>query len=427
MTRLRIIEKVDSNGVGRPSAQPFGAIEEGLINVLASASESAAVDAVDSALMQAVAHRASDVHFEPWQDSLALRYRIDGLLHDVAQAPRAQHARIVARLKILAKLVVYQRDTPQDGRIEPEATPCGRGMRVSTYPTVYGEKVVVRLLDCEGAPFTLDSLGLSGALVTTLRGLLDRPQGTLLLTGPSSSGKTTTIYAILRELLSLRAPAPHIATIEDPVEYRIGRVAQTEVNPHAGFTFEAALRSLLRQDPEVIMIGEIRDAETARTAIQAGLTGHLVISTIHSGTAAGVFTRLLDMGIEPFLVASSVTGVLAQRLVRLVCPDCAAEDRPEETYLARYGLAGQDGKYRRGRGCEACQGIGYFGRTAIGELLHVDETVSDMVLARSKTSAIHEAAVCGGMTTLLEDGAARVGLGETTLEELRRVIPPAME
>lgn len=216
------------------------------------------------------------------------------------------------------------------GGIEPDATTYQRGIGVSTFPTVHGEKVVVRLLDTEGSPYTLDMLGLRPLLVGTLRKLLLRPQGTLLLTGPSSSGKTTTIYAILRELLSLREPAPHIATIEDPVEYRLGRVAQTEIKPHAGLTFETALRSLLRRaDPEVIMIGEIRDAETARTAIQAGLTGHLVISTIHSGTAAGVFTRLLDMGIEPFLVASSVTGVLAQRLVRLTCPQCATTDHTE--------------------------------------------------------------------------------------------------
>ncbi|MBX7255185.1 MAG: GspE/PulE family protein [Candidatus Hydrogenedentes bacterium] len=427
MVRLRVIDEPNHGKVGPVEVWPFASIEERLVNVLASSSESAAVDAVDCALMQAVAHRASDVHFEPWQECLALRYRIDGILHDVAQVPRAQHSRIVARLKILAQLVIYQRDMPQDGRIEPESTPCRKGMRVSTYPTVHGEKVVVRLLDSRDVPFTLDTLGLRPALLGTLRRLLASPQGTILLTGPSSSGKTTTIYAILRELLALREPSPHIATIEDPVEYRLGRVAQTEVNPHAGFTFEAALRSLLRQDPEVIMIGEIRDAETARTAIQAGLTGHLVISTIHSGTAAGVFTRLLDMGIEPFLVASSVTGVLAQRLVRLVCPHCAAQDNPEGSQLAPYGLLVREGEYRQGRGCDACQGIGYRGRTAVGELLHVNGEISDLVLARSRTSVLHEAAIANGMVTLAQDGAARVRAGETTLEELRRVIPPAME
>ncbi len=425
MTRLRIVEG-ECDGQ-HPDAMAFAAIEETLVNTLASLSESAAVDAVDAALVQAVAHQASDVHFEPWQDCLALRFRIDGILHDVARLPRAQQMRIVARLKILAQLVIYQRDMPQDGRIEPDATTCRRGMRVSTFPTVHGEKVVVRLLDTEGSPYTLDMLGLRPLLVGTLRKLLLRPQGTLLLTGPSSSGKTTTIYAILRELLSLREPAPHIATIEDPVEYRLGRVAQTEIKPHAGLTFETALRSLLRQDPEVIMIGEIRDAETARTAIQAGLTGHLIISTIHSGTAAGVFTRLLDMGIEPFLVASSVTGVLAQRLVRLTCPQCATTDHPEETLLAHYGLTGRDGDYRRGRGCEACQEIGYRGRTAIGELLQVNEEISELILGRSRTSALQEAAVRNGMNTLLQDAATRVRAGDTTLEELRRVIPPAME
>lgn len=380
-------------------------------------------DAVDAAMRQAVYHRASDLHFEPWNDCLSLRYRIDGILHEVARLPKAYQDKIIARIKILAKLVVYQKDAPQDGRIDADDARGGREMRVSTFPTVYGEKTVVRIFDSSRNMFVLDSLGFRPEVVVDLRELVFRPQGTVLLTGPSSSGKTTTIYALLRELVGSRERAPHIVTIEDPVECRLGEISQTQVNPHAGFAFENALRSVLRQDPEVIMVGEIRDAETARTAIQAGLTGHLVISTIHSGTATGVFTRLLDMGIEPFLIASSVTGVLAQRLVRVNCSRCSAEYQPEPSLLARFGVGGEETTFRRGTGCDECEGIGYRGRTAIGELLVVNEEVTDLVLSRSRTKALHEAAVRSGMVTLAGDGVGRARHGVTAFEELRRVVP----
>jgi type II secretory ATPase GspE/PulE/Tfp pilus assembly ATPase PilB-like protein len=266
-------------------------------------------------------------------------------------------------------------------------------------------------------------------VVGGLRDVLSRPQGTLLLTGPSSSGKTTTIYALLREVAESRKPPPHIVTVEDPVEYRLGHISQTEVRPHAGFTFEAALRALLRQDPEVIMLGEIRDAETARTAIQAGLTGHLVISTIHSGTAAGVFTRLLDMGVEPFLVASSLTGVLAQRLLRVTCPHCRTEYAPDGVVLERFGLNENDGPFVRGAGCEQCEGLGYRGRTAIGEMLAMTQPLSDLILERSRTSVLEEAARHPGegrtpMRTLVEKAVARVRQGTTTIEEVARVLAP---
>jgi type II secretory ATPase GspE/PulE/Tfp pilus assembly ATPase PilB-like protein len=408
---------------------PLRSLDQALNQRLAVADESAAVDAIDFVLAQATHHQASDVHFEPWEDCLAVRLRIDGILHEVARLPKPAHAQMIARIKILARVVTYQRDVPQDGRIEPDATSCGKGMRVSTFPTVYGEKAVIRILDARTDRYTLDALGFQPEVAAALRRIIVQPQGTLLLTGPSSSGKTTTIYALLRDLLTAArrgGPAPHIVTIEDPVEYRLGHVAQTEVNPHIGLTFENALRSLLRQDPEVVMLGEIRDAETAHTAIQAGLTGHLVISTIHSGTAAGVFTRLLDMGIEPFLIASSVTGVLAQRLVRVVCPACAQPATPETALLDAYGLAREDGPFRQGRGCDACQGIGYSGRTALGELLMMNEAIADLILSRARTSVLHEAAVNGGMAPLADDGVLRARQGVTTLDELRRVLPPAV-
>jgi type II secretory ATPase GspE/PulE/Tfp pilus assembly ATPase PilB-like protein len=321
-------------------------------------------------------------------------------------------------------MVVYQKEVPQDGRIDASEERCGQEMRVSTFPTVYGEKTVIRLLGSHGDFLELDALGFQEEAVGGLRDLVFRPQGTLLLTGPSSSGKTTTIYALLHEIMERRQPAPHIVTIEDPVEYRLGKISQTEINPHAGFTFESALRSMLRQDPEVIMVGEIRDAETARTAIQAGLTGHLVISTIHSGTAAGVFTRLLDMGIEPFLIASSVTGVLAQRLVRVNCSHCTSEYEPEEALSVRFGLGDKGVRFQHGTGCDECQGIGYLNRTAIGELLLVNEEIADLVLERSRTRPLHEAAIRNRMVTLAGDGVLKVRKGITTLEEMRRVLPP---
>jgi len=402
---------------------PFAGLEAELAGLLGGGAEGA-IDMVDAALGHAVRLRASDLHLEPWEDCVALRYRIDGILHEAAQLPREHLRQITGRIKVLARMITYEKDVPQDGRIDPERTPCHKAMRVSTFPTVYGEKTVIRVLDADPGLFAVEALGFRPEVVEALRGLIARPQGTLLLTGPASSGKTTTIYALLKEILGARAPSAHVVTIEDPVEYRLGRVSQTEVNPHAGFTFEAALRAVLRQDPEVIVLGEIRDPETAQVAIQAGLTGHLVISTIHSGAAAGVFTRLLDMGVEPFLVASSVTGVLAQRLVRRNCPECTAPDTPEPELCASYGLAGDGAAFQRGAGCEACQGIGHLGRTAMGELLSVDDTIADLVLSRARTQAIHEAALRDGMVPLAADAVQRVREGVTTLEEVKRVLPP---
>lgn len=419
MPNLRVIDRRDDSGQG------FTAIERALTDMLGSPDETGAVDAVDAALTSAVELRATDVYFEPWDDCTAVRFRIDGILHDVAKLPKTHHARIVARIKIVARMVTYHKDTPQDGRIDAEATRCGRVIRVSAFPTVNGERLVLRIMDGAGALSELDALGFDAALVRDLRALVERPHGAIFLTGPSSSGKTTTIYALLHEILARRSPAPHVVTIEDPVERRIPRVSQTEIAPHHGLTFGSALRSLLRQDPEVIMVGEVRDAETAQTAIQAGLTGHLVVSTIHSGTAAGVFARLLDMGVEPYLATSSVTGVLAQRLVRVTCPRCAEPYTPDAGLVAAYGLADFDRPFTRGRGCEACQGIGYKGRTAIGELLCVDGPFSERVLTRARTGELHEAALASGMRPLVAAAAHYVRDGVTTLDELKRVLPPA--
>lgn len=380
-------------------------------------------DAVDIMISQAAYHNASDVHLEPWSEYLSLRYRLDGILQDIALVPRIYQAKIIARIKVLSELVVYRKDVPQDGRIDAEKTSCGRPMRVSTVPTIKGESTVIRLLGDLQELLTLDALGFQPHVVDALRENIIRSQGTLLLTGPSSSGKTTTIYAILREMMVLQKSTTNIVTIEDPVEYSMDKISQIQVNPHVEFTFANALRSILRQDPEVIMVGEIRDLETAKMAVQSGLTGHYVISTIHSGTAAGVFTRLLDMGIEPFLVASSVTGVLAQRLVRLNCPDCTEAYSPERIILERFGRSDDTQRYFRGRGCERCQGIGYRSRAAIGELLVVNQALSELVLQRPTTARLQAAAVTHGMETIEEDGFKKAKKGITTVEELLRVLP----
>ncbi len=404
-------------------AIPLTEIQERLIDLLDANEENAIADAVDLLVSQGAYHFASDIHLEAWTDHISLRYRIDGILQQVALIPRSYQAKLIARLKVLADLVVYRKDVPQDGRIDIEKTTCGRPMRISAVPTIRGEKIVIRILGDSPDLYNIGTLGFQPHVVTKLREIITRTQGTLLLTGPSSSGKTTTIYALLREMMSMQSSATNIVTIEDPVEYTMEKASQLQVNPTVEFTFANALRAILRQDPEVIMVGEIRDVETCKMAVQSGLTGHFVISTIHSGTAAGVFTRLLDMGIEPFLVASSVSGVLAQRLVRLNCPDCAQAYTPEPLLCEHFDLTGREYDFRKGEGCEACQGIGYRGRASIGELLEVDQGLSELVLSRPTTSQMHHAAVERGMEPLIEDGLKKAAKGITTLEELVRVMP----
>ncbi len=397
-----------------------------LMTALERTEESGMADAVDLMISQAAYHGASDIHLEPWAEYVSLRYRIDGILQEVALIPRNFHQKIIARIKVMADMVVYRKEVPQDGRIDAEKTTCGRPLRVSTVPTVKGENTVIRLLgDLEGL-YALDVLGFQPHVVAGLRESISRSQGALLLTGPSSSGKTTTIYALLREMMQIKQNATNIVTIEDPVEYVMDKISQIQVNTHVDFTFANALRSILRQDPEVIMVGEIRDLETAKMAVQAGLTGHYVISTIHSGTAAGVFTRLLDMGIEPFLVASSITAVLAQRLVRLNCPECTEPYEPPPILLERFNQVREGQQFYRGVGCEACEGIGYRSRAAVGELLAMDTALSELVLQRPTTSRLHEAAVAHGMETLLDDAFSKARKGITTVEELFRVMPTVM-
>jgi type II secretory ATPase GspE/PulE/Tfp pilus assembly ATPase PilB-like protein len=404
-------------------AIPLNKIQAKLMEALDRPDDAGIADAVDTLISQGSYHGASDLHLEPWADVLSVRYRLDGILQQIATIPRTQQLKIVARIKVLADLVVYRKDVPQDGRIDAEKTSCGRPMRISAVPTIKGEKIVIRLLGDRQDVYRLDGLGFQPKVVTALRDLITRAQGMMLLTGPSSSGKTTTIYALLQEMMTLQQNTINIVTIEDPVEYTLDRISQIQVNPHVDFTFANALRSILRQDPEVIMVGEIRDIETAQIATQAGLTGHFVISTIHSGTATGVFTRLLDMGIEPFLVASAVSGVMAQRLVRLNCTACTQPYSPGAVLLEHFGVKGKKARFFRGQGCPACQGIGYRGRASIGELLTVGPELAEHILQRPTTAQLHTTALKCGMEPLAQDGLQKAQKGITTLEELVRVLP----
>jgi len=342
------------------------------------------------------------------------------MLAESLKPPKRMHNAIVSRLKILSELNIAERRLPQDGRIK--LTIAGRtvDVRLSIIPTVFGERAVMRLLDKTTALLGLEELGMGADVLVKFRKLISLPHGIILATGPTGSGKSTTLYASLQEIYS---PTTNILTIEDPVEYQVPGIAQIQVRPNIGLTFAAGLRSFLRQDPDVIMVGEIRDHETAEIAIHASLTGHLVFSTLHTNDAAGAVTRLLDMGVEPYLVASSVVGVVAQRLLRRVCSNCSQPHEPNKEMLAAIGIKDPgEGNFRKGKGCEKCQGSGYRGRQGLYELLIVDEEIRRMTVGRSNASQMRDHAVAHqGMRTLLGDGRLAVLAGKTTPEEVLRV------
>jgi len=395
------------------------------IDGLLSPGEREAAAVVDFLLLQAVHHQASDVHFDPFHSMLRLRFRIDGLLSDVAQIGLGVHPRVLARLKVLAKLAVFRHDIPQEGRTVVESGSRTIDLRVSVLPTIHGEKAVVRLFDSTRAIFKLGDLGMSSHTLARYLDLVNRPQGTILLTGPANSGKTTTLYSTLTHLYEQRRNLSNIVTVEDPVEYDLEVISQTQINPAMGLTFATGLRTVLRQDPEVIMVGEIRDAETAEIAVRAGLTGHLIFSTAHARSAPGVFARIVEMGVEPFLVASSVTGVMEQRLVRRVCPGCARPYQPDAAVLRRAGIRAEAGaSFIHGVGCDRCAGSGYSGRTGIFALVLVDEPIRELVMAKAALAALEEAA-SRTSPGLLAEGRERVAAGVTTVEELLRVVEPA--
>jgi type II secretory ATPase GspE/PulE/Tfp pilus assembly ATPase PilB-like protein len=375
---------------------------------------------VDVILADAVRRSASDVHLEPTHSALEVRYRLDGVLHRSATLRRDLAPNVVARLKVLAELLTYRLDIPQEGRISSAGSPHGVDMRVSTFPTVHGEKVVVRLFDPTGRTLDLEQLGLRADLQDSLRAMLRERSGSVLLTGPSGSGKTTTIYACLRHLVAASGGGRHIVTIEDPVEQVLEGVSQSQARPGSEFDFPRGLRSLLRQDPEVIMVGEVRDSATAATAIEAALTGHLVLSTVHAGSACGVIGRLLDMGVEPYLLTSALKGVLNQRLVRRLCPACSRSREPS-------GTRGQGPARLAGPteavGCDRCAGTGYQGRLLLAELLTPDDRLRRGILARSDTAEL-EAAAGEDRPTLWAAAEQAVADGATAWQEIERVLGP---
>jgi type IV pilus assembly protein PilB len=380
---------------------------------------------VNLLIAQAVADRASDIHVEPTEHDLRIRFRVDGVLHEVMHSPRSIQGGVISRLKVMADINIAERRIPQDGRISLQVAGKAIDLRVATLPTVYGEKVVMRILDKTQARLSLSDLGFHPAVLPRFEACFRKPYGTILVTGPTGSGKSTTLYATLNVLNS---PDKNVITVEDPVEYRLPGVNQVQVNPKAGLTFASALRSILRSDPDIVLVGEIRDRETATIAIEASLTGHLVLSTLHTNDAASTPMRLVEMGVEPFLVVSALDCVVAQRLARKLCDRCREEYEPTHAELTEAGwpaaLLKAEGPpmLYRAVGCAACSRTGYRGRLAIHEVMVMSEEISRMVVERYSSEDIRKTALAQGMLTLREDGLVKVAQGMTTLEELFRVI-----
>ena len=395
----RIIEDMNTNGLKAIRDEE----DEDVGHLKDLAAEAPIIRLVNLLITRAVEVRASDIHIEPFENEVKVRYRIDGVLHEVESAPKRLEKAMISRLKIMARLNIAERRLPQDGRIRLKAAEREIDLRVSTVPILHGESLVMRILDKESTVIDLPSLGFFPETLYAFKEIIKKPNGILLVTGPTGSGKTTTLYGALA---TINAPGKKIITVEDPIEYQIKGVNQIQVRPQIGLNFAGTLRHIVRQDPDVIMIGEIRDLETAGIAIQSSLTGHLVFSTLHTNDAAGAITRLLDMGVEAFLLSSTVRGILAQRLVRVVCPACG-QPRPAESVP--------------GTGCSACAYTGYRGRLGIFELLVVNDAIRRLILANADAAEIRSAARAHGMATLLEDGRRKVGSGITTLAEVLRV------
>jgi type II secretion system protein E len=385
--------------------------------------EASVIKFVNQIIWEAFKDRATDIHFEPAEDELRIRYRIDGILHQTPMPPQLKRfqSALISRIKVMSGMNISEKRLPQDGRINVRIKGEEIDIRVSTVPTVYGESVSLRLLTRGKIFLSLDKLGFAPKDEAMIRDIIIKPHGIFLVTGPTGSGKSTSLYAFLSAINSVHK---RIITIEEPVEYELKGINQIAVRPEIGLTFAMGLRHILRQDPNVVMVGEIRDMETAEIAIRASLTGHLVFSTLHTNDAASAFTRLIDMGIEPFLVASSVEAIMAQRLVRTICPHCKTEQKVETNYLRRIGFPAEDistAKFWRGVGCEECRQQGYQGRKGIYELLFVNEAIRPMIMNRTPATTIAQHAIDNGMRTLRNDGWNKVKNGETTIEEVLRV------
>jgi len=389
-----------------------------------AAEEAPAARMFDMIMIQAIRDRTSDIHLEPDEKSLRVRFRIDGFLYESLTLPKQLHPSLTSRIKILAEMDIAETRLPQDGNFNVKMEKRGFEIRVSTFPTIYGENVVLRILDQTSPLFKLEDLGFPKEMLEVCKQLIQRPNGIILVTGPTGSGKTTTLYAFLN---LINSKEKNIITIEDPVEYRLALIRQTQVNPKAGITFATGLRSILRQDPDVIMIGEIRDRETVEIALQAALTGHLVLSTLHTNDAPEAITRLMDIGVEPYLISSSLIGILAQRLVRTICPNCKTpyqgnpdvlSELPEKVTKSNEPLT-----LYRGKGCKNCRQSGYFGRTGIFEFLPVNDKIKKLISDKATTQVIRETAKkTVGMVSLRENGLDKVLKGTTALEEVDRVI-----
>ena len=392
---------------------------EDLLNI---ANKAPIIKLVNNIFFQAVHSRASDIHIEPYENEARVRFRIDGVLHDVLTLPKQQVPALLSRLKIMANLNIAERRLPQDGQSRIKIGQDLVDIRVSVIPTLGGERVVLRLLDKGRGELGLSQIGFSHEMLTQFRNLIKVPHGIILLTGPTGSGKTTTLYAALNELNSEER---NILTVEDPIEYQLPGIGQMQVKPKINLTFANCLRHILRQDPDVIMVGEIRDLETAQIAIQASLTGHLVLSTLHTNDSASAVTRLIDMGIEPYLISSSVIAVMAQRLLRVICPHCKAPHKPGPEVVSLWNEAGKasvmEGHFFKGPGCDNCLQTGYFGRTGIFELLVIDDDIRDLISKRLPSYIIKQTAIEKGMVMLREDGLHKALAGQTTLEEVCRV------
>ena len=378
---------------------------------------------VNNIILDAVQQKASDIHIEPWESTLPIRLRLSGILCELTHLPLEFLDRIAGRFKVMADLVTYETELPQEGRAPASPEYGNAELRVSIFPTVRGEKIVIRLFDPQNRSFDLETLGFETDTIESFKKTIRQPSGLILLNGPTGSGKTTAIYSALCHLIDTHGPTISISTVEDPVEFNLPMITQSQISNSRGFTYPMALRSLMRQDPEAIMIGEIRDPETAAIAVQAGLTGHMVISTIHSDSTAGVYARLINMDIEPFLLASSITGVLGLRLLRTICPHCKTKDQPKPEHLT---LLPEDfvkeTLFYTGAGCDNCSQTGYHGRVAVTELLNSSELVREGVIQKLRTSKLHDIAIKQGMITLWQNAMAKVQRGITSLEEVIRVI-----
>lgn len=414
--RVTVEQMIENLNPDKATLSDNGSLHD--IEVMAN--EPTVINLVNLIISTALQERASDIHIVPFERTLQLRYRIDGLLQEKPPPPKQLHAALISRIKIMADMNIAERFMPQDGHIQIHHRSARVDIRVGTMPTIYGESMVLRLLEKNSKLLTPQELGLDPDRAALLSRLVDKPHGLFLTTGPTGSGKTTTLYSILS---GIYAPEKKILTIEDPVEYELAGVAQIPVRPNRGFTFATGLRSILRQDPDVVMVGEIRDSETAEIAIRAALTGHQVFSTLHTNDSAGAITRLLDMGIEAFLISSSLEGVLAQRLLRRICQQCRTESPITDVLRAKltsFNAVGLEGPFYRGQGCEECRGTGYRGRTGIFELLPISSALRELILHRRSTGEI-KALAQKSMVTLQQDALRKASDGITSLDEVVRV------